>query len=232
VNPAIMRRKKLDYTSRRRATLRGYGLRFNKKSGREKLPVTIGFANVIESAAEAVEGVLYELPDELLPRLDEVERSPEHYARIEVRVDTEAGPCDALTYSAQPAQIAEGLIPSRNYVNHILAASELLSRDYCASLEKLETYSGECACCHRIREMIFVREGGNLFVLCHPCREAQQVWSDTHGRKLTVIETEAVMRHLVSSGSGYPSIRALIQEAVSLGLIDDAASDRARGARG
>ena len=218
MNPAIMRRKRLDSTSRRRATLRGYGLRFNKKSGREKLPVTIGFANVSESRGEVVEGVLYELPDELLPRLDEGERCPEHYARIEVRVETEAGPCDAMTYTAQPAQIAEGLIPSRNYINHILAASDLLSPEYSSSLEKLETYSGECACCHKVREMIFVREGEHLFVLCAPCREAQQIWSDTHGRKLTVIETEAIMRHLLSSGSGYPSIRALIQEAVSLGV--------------
>jgi gamma-glutamylcyclotransferase (GGCT)/AIG2-like uncharacterized protein YtfP len=222
MNPAIMRRKKLKYTSRQRATLPGFGLRFNKKSQREKLPVSIGFANVVESPGEAVEGVLYELPEQLRHRLDEVENSPEHYARIEVTVESASGPCTCSTYTALPSQVADDLIPSRNYINHILAAREFLSREYCERLDGLETYSGECACCHKVREMIFLREGENLFVVCAPCREAKQIWSDTRGVKLSVLETEAIMQHILSTGTGYASIQALVKDAIRLGLIESA----------
>jgi gamma-glutamylcyclotransferase (GGCT)/AIG2-like uncharacterized protein YtfP len=189
------------------------------------LPVDIGFANVVQHPGDEVEGALYDVPDELLSRLDELEKSPAHYARIEVTVVTASGKCTCITYSAQPEMVADGLVPSRNYINHILAARDLLSPDYSARQEAIETYSGECACCHRVREMIFTKETGNMFVLCAPCREAKQIWSDTHGSKLTVLETEAIMQHVLS-GASYSSVQALIQDVIRRGLIEPAGNTR------
>ena len=86
-----MERKGVEYTSRQRAVLQGYRVLFNKKALREQMPPDIGFANINAHAAGCVEGVLYDIPDEHLDRLDESERYPEHYGRIEITVRTDDG---------------------------------------------------------------------------------------------------------------------------------------------
>jgi gamma-glutamylcyclotransferase (GGCT)/AIG2-like uncharacterized protein YtfP len=222
MNPAIMKRKKLPYGRRDPAVLIDYALRFDKKSQRELLPVEIGFANIVPAPGERVEGVLYELDDALAGRLDELEKYPQHYDRIEVTVHTDAGVQRATTYTARPEMTAPDLVPSRNYINHILAGGEGLSAAYRQRLEDLETYAGECACCHRVRKVLFVRERGRMFVLCAPCVEAKQMWGDVRGRKFSVLDTEAVMQHLLTAGQGYESIQSLIESAIRLGLIEPA----------
>ena len=88
-NPAILRRKGVEFTDRQRAELRGYRLMFNKKSLRAALPDNVGFANINEDAAGVVEGILYEIADTSLGRLDESERYPDHYDRVVVEVADE-----------------------------------------------------------------------------------------------------------------------------------------------
>ena len=218
-NPVVMKRKGVSYTSRRRAVLRRYRLLFNKKAYRESLPDSIGFANINEDSEGIVEGTLYDICVEHLDLLDQSERYPDHYGRIRVVVETDDGPIECFAYQAQPDKLATGLVPSRNYLNHILAANDFLSRQYYDALDQSQTYTGECACCHATGEVVFLKDEEGMHTLCQPCRESRIIWGNTLGRPLTVAETEAVMMGLVKDSQGFSSIVALIQEAVTQGLI-------------
>jgi len=219
-NPAIMEKKQVRYTSRQRASLRGYQILFNKRALREKLPEVIGFANINEAHDHCVEGILYDVVDRDVTRLDESERYPEHYDRVLLQVEVDGQPHEAWVYQAQPDKVATGLVPSRNYLNHILAARDFLSRQYYEALDKSQTYSGECACCHTHGEVVFIKDLEQMYTLCQSCRESRIMWGDVRGRRLTVPETEAVMMQLVKSTGGFASITALIQEAIAIKLID------------
>jgi len=218
-NPEVLARKDVRFHARTRATLSGYRLRFNKKALRERLPEDVGFANIEVASGAAVEGVLYDLEPEDRDRLDESERYPDHYERIDVVVETDAGEVACFAYRACADKTAEGLRPSRNYVNHILEASDFLSHAYFEAVESFQTYTGPCISCQQTQEVIFLREGERIYMLCQPCREARLRWGSTRGRKLSVRETAAVMQ-LVRERGGFPSIQALIDEAIALRIID------------
>ena len=111
-------------------------------------------------------------------------------------------------------------MPSRNYLNHILAGQEFLSDQYFAALDQSQTYRAECVACGRNREVVFIKEHDCLQTLCQPCREARIVWGDARGRKLSVAETKAIMTQLVIDHSGFDSIGSLIREAVARNIID------------
>ena len=219
-SPAIMEKKGVKYNSSQHAVLSGFRLLFNKMALREKLPPDIGFANINEDTESTVEGILYDILDEHLERLDESERYPDHYRRIEVTVETKEATVVCMAYQACPDKIASGLKPSRNYLNHILAAKDFLSWQYYEALEKSQTYSGECACCSKVSEVIFIKEDDRLDMLCQPCREARLVWGDARGRPMTVAETAAIMTKLVQHSSGFPSVKNLIDEAIAANIIE------------
>ena len=86
-------------------------------------------------------------------------------------------------------------------------------------VEPLEGQSGECAGCHRTAILLVQKDGGQRFGLCQRCAEAREVWGSTRGRPLSILETEAVMGHIIETGRGYASIGELIEDAVRLGLI-------------
>lgn len=219
-DPDVLERKQVSVTSRRRAVLRGYRLFFNKKSLRERLPDSIGFANVNEYPEAVVEGVLYELGGDVdLERLDESERYPSHYTRIRVIVEVDGRNEECWVYQAQPEMTAAGLVPSRNYLNHILAGRAFLSAQYLEALDQSQTYVCDCECCHRTGEVVFVRAGDLLHTLCQSCREARLTWSDAFGRTLTIPETESVMTELVIGGPGFESIADLVAAAIQRKLL-------------
>ena len=220
-NPEVLERKNVSVTSRRRAVLRGYRLLFNKKSLRERLPENIGFANINELPEGVVEGILYELSTESdLERLDTSERYPTHYTRIRVVVEADGVKEQCWAYQAQPEMTADGLVPTRNYLNHILAGREFLSTQYLEALNQSQTYVCDCACCHRTGEALFVKEVDRLHTLCQSCREARLTWSDAFGRVLTISETESVMTRLVLRGPGFQSIGDLVAAAVERKLLE------------
>lgn len=215
----VLERKQVRFRSRARATLRDHQLRFNKKALRESLPDTIGFANVEPADGHTVEGVLYDIVEDDLERLDASERHPDHYERTDVVVESADGAVPCFTYRARADKTADGLVPSRNYLNHIIAARDFLSLAYFEALERSQTYEAPCTVCTSTREVVFLREGGRLWTLCQPCREARVIWGTTRGRDLTVAETAAVMQ-LVHRRGGFESIRELIDEAVATRTID------------
>lgn len=219
-NPAVMARKNVDFRSSQHAVLAGYRLLFNKMAQRETLPAGIGFANINEDPEGTVEGILYDVVDDHLDVLDQSERYPDHYTRIEVTVRTTDGDVLCCAYQAQPDKIAPGLKPSRNYLNHILAAKDFLSWQYFDALDKSQTFHDECACCRRTSEVVFIKEDDHLHMLCQSCRESRLVWGDTRGRKLTIAETGAIMTNLVQTSPGFSSLHELIEKAIDMKLID------------
>lgn len=220
-NSAIMEQKGIHFTARQRAVLRGYRLLFNKRSLRETLPDEIGFANIEEDEEGTVEGVLYDLGVDALEKLDETERHLSHYDRIRAVVDADSGSEDCWTYKARPEVISDGLVPSRNYINHILAGQEFLSKQYFDALDQSQTHRDKCVSCGREEDVLFVREDDRLHTLCQSCREARMKWGDAIHRPLTIKETTAVMNQLVINGPGYSSIEELIKEAVEQKIISE-----------
>ena len=218
-NAAVLDQKGIHFTARQRATLHDYRLLFNKRSLREGLPENIGFANIEEDKAGTVEGILYDLGVGSLEVLDETERHLSHYDRIRVVVDADSGSEECWTYKARPEVIADGLLPSRNYINHILAGQEFLSQQYFDALDQSQTHRDKCACCGRAEEVLFVREDDRLHTLCQSCREARIKWGDVIHRPLTIEETSSVMNQLVIDGPGYGSIEELMKEAVARQII-------------
>jgi gamma-glutamylcyclotransferase (GGCT)/AIG2-like uncharacterized protein YtfP len=219
-DPTVMTKKGVAYASSQPATLSDYRLLFNKKAMRESLPPGIGYANINQTPHGIVEGVLYDIHDEHLGRLDKSERYPHHYTRIEVVVRTRGGPVACTSYQARPDKLADGLRPSRDYLNHILAAKDFFTSRYFEKLGNASTFESMCRCCQQLGEVRFVEEDDRLHMLCQPCVEAQIVWADTRGRALTVTETQAIMKQLVLGSRGFGSIAELIQEAIAANIID------------
>ena len=216
-----MEQKGIHFTARQRAVLRGYRLLFNKRSLRESLPEAIGFANIEQDQGGTVEGILYDLGVDGLERLDESERHPTHYGRIRVVVEADSGREECWTYKAHPEVVSDGLVPSRNYINHILAGQEFLSKQYFDALDQSQTHRDKCVCCGREEEVLFVREDDRLQTLCQSCREARLKWGDAIHRPLTIKETTAVMNRLVMNGPGYSSIEELMAAAAEQGIISE-----------
>jgi len=132
-----MRERRITFSQRRHAILKGYRLEFNKVASRNPEE---GYANVVQYENGVVEGVLYDIRDSDLAKLDRYEGYPEHYDRIKVKVRfDDKHQMEAVTYIAQPSKIRYGLRPSRDYLDRLLAAEDLLSESYRRMLAAVQT---------------------------------------------------------------------------------------------
>ncbi len=87
-----------------------------------------------------VEGVLYDIRDSDLAKLDRCEGYPEHYDRVKVKVRIDdKHEMKAVTYVARPSKIRYGLRPSRDYPDYLLAAKDLLLESYSRMLVAVQT---------------------------------------------------------------------------------------------
>jgi gamma-glutamylcyclotransferase len=129
--------RSIRFSQRTHAILMGYRLEFNKVASRNAQE---GYANVITFENGILEGVLYEIPDSDLSKLDVHEGYPNHYDRIKVKVKLEDGQeVEAVAYIAQPSRVRDGLKPTRDYLDHLLAAKDILSEAYRRKLEAFQT---------------------------------------------------------------------------------------------
>jgi len=132
-----MQKRNIRFSQRLRAILRGYSLRFNKVASRNRKE---GYANIVLDRAGVVEGILYEIPDSELSKLDKYEGHPDHYDRATVTVELDDGQqVDATTYVAQPDKVRDGLKPSTEYLDHLLAARDMVSESYYRELASWKT---------------------------------------------------------------------------------------------
>lgn len=136
MNPARMNARGLPFRGYRRGRLEDFELVFNKRAHNKR---GIAYANIRRRPGGAVEGVLYELesPAELTA-MDRYEGTPYRYSREIFSVRTDEGTVPAWVYVANPAYIESELVVEENYLNHLLAAGELLSREYLEWLRGIE----------------------------------------------------------------------------------------------
>ena len=120
-----MRARGMRFVAAQGARLLNVRLVFDKAS---RLHPGIGHANLQYAPGEVVEGVLYELADATeIARMDRFENAPINYSR-EV-IHTAAGDL-CWTYFANPAVLRSPLLPSREYLDHLLAGAPYLSAAY------------------------------------------------------------------------------------------------------
>jgi len=88
MDPERMRRRGIRFSRREHAVLEGFRLEFNKLSSRNPRE---GYANIVKDAESVVEGILYEIEESDLRRLDRWEGYPSHYRRARVYVKLDNG---------------------------------------------------------------------------------------------------------------------------------------------
>jgi len=136
MNPDRVRLRGMVFDHVMAGVLGDYALRFNKRS--VKYPGAAS-ANVVAHAGAVTEGVLYRLshPDQILA-MDPFEGYPVRYDRLVLPVRSGGGACAAWVYIANADHIAEGLLPARWYLDHLLAGSAYLSEPYVNRLRATE----------------------------------------------------------------------------------------------
>jgi len=112
----------------RAATLDGVRVSFDKQSRDHP---RCGHANLTFDRGSRTEGVLYRLrSDADVLRMDRYEATPINYSRDVVVVSSGGERFAAWTYFANAAVTRAGLLPEREYLNHLLAGRPYLSAYY------------------------------------------------------------------------------------------------------
>lgn len=134
-----MKERNINFISRKFAVLKDYKVVFNKVS---KKSVYIGYANIVESKSDYVEGALYEITPEELSIINKYEGAnskPSHYYRTIVDVICDGEIINAVTYVANPIMIRENIKPEKNYLNYILEGKDIFSEKYYEKLNSVIT---------------------------------------------------------------------------------------------
>lgn len=226
LNPAVMRRKGVRYHRRTPALLSAHRLVFNKQARKHDFPSHIGYANIEPAPGQFVQGAVYEVSDDCVAALDASERTPEHYVRVDVTVTISGVLSACTTYQAHPKKTRAGLIPSRNYLNHLLLADDVLTHDYRRWLESHATFDEECAICHHVVAVDVVEEAECRFAICVSCRDIREAWNRRLGRSIGIVEAETIL-HVIdpnqsSASPDQTSPAQLLETALLQNLIDPA----------
>ena len=121
------------FSSKEKGSLKGYRFIINKKS--QKNP-NIGFANIIKDNSSHVEGVIYEVSQEDLIKLDKYEGAPKHYRRENHRINNKE--CVVYIANEEWTSVKE-LESTEEYKNHILEGKEFLTDNYYKKLLEIKT---------------------------------------------------------------------------------------------
>lgn len=127
VDSERMKGRSVNFESSEAAVLEDYELNFHKRS---KKFFDRGFANVSPAKGKHVEGVLYQLSEEDILKLDKFEGCPLHYERVTLPVVLKTGIVPAQVYVAKAEWIVEGLKPTREYLNHLLKGERFFTGPY------------------------------------------------------------------------------------------------------
>jgi gamma-glutamylcyclotransferase (GGCT)/AIG2-like uncharacterized protein YtfP len=125
------------YYSRKPAVLKGKKLVFNKKS---RTNPKIGYASFVDDENFNLYGALYEVTMNGIYSLDSYEMYPHYYRRIMLEVETEDNEkIEAWVYLANPTKTADGLHPTKEYVEYMLMAKDVLPEHYVNFIKSIET---------------------------------------------------------------------------------------------
>ena len=115
----------------------GYKLVFNKQA---YCKPGVGYANIIPSENDRVYGILYDVTNGDLSKLDIKEGvADNHYVRSMIDIHVDDTVIQAVTYIAHESRIVDNLLPEKEYLAHLLAARDLLPDEYIQKLENHPT---------------------------------------------------------------------------------------------
>jgi gamma-glutamylcyclotransferase (GGCT)/AIG2-like uncharacterized protein YtfP len=130
-----MTRRVGEFTILGRGVLIDYQLAFNKLAHGK---IGEGYANVMTSPGDLVEGVVYQFDE--IGKLDKPEGYPIHYDRKLMVISIDGGFLEAWVYFARSSRISEDLKPSKSYLDHLLLGKEYLSEAYFQKLVEIYKY--------------------------------------------------------------------------------------------
>ena len=137
MNPEIIKERGLEYEAAFSVTLSAYKLAFNKipadNGGKENL----GLPNIVPSADNLgmMEGMLYEMPEENLEKLDKIYQHPQEYQRRKMRFTKHDFTfVDGVVYIAQKNRTKSGLLPSKDMLKAYKGCRRLLTKLYLSKL--------------------------------------------------------------------------------------------------
>ncbi len=117
--------RKAPFTRIKKGRVHGQRLVFNK------IPLGspgYGYANIMPEHGFEVNGVLYEVNEAGLLKLDDCEGvSSNHYFRSQIAVLLDDGTSvEAIVYLAHPDKIKDGLLPTKTYMDHLYNGLDIL----------------------------------------------------------------------------------------------------------
>jgi gamma-glutamylcyclotransferase (GGCT)/AIG2-like uncharacterized protein YtfP len=137
MNPDVIKETGLEYEAAFSVSLSAFKLVFNKipldNGGREKL----GLANIVPTTDNLgmLEGVLYEMPEENLKKLDALYHYPEEYQRKKMRFTKhDFAFVDGIVYFAQKDRTQNGLMPSKDMLKAYKGCRKILTKLYLSKL--------------------------------------------------------------------------------------------------
>ena len=138
MDPEQMKERGVVFNRRLKGILKNYKLEFNKVSN--IIPGAV-FANIELEEDEIVEGILYDISEADILKLDQFEKFPDHYEKIWVDIYLNNSTLEkAIAYIAHLDMVKNGLKPSREYIDHLLKGCDCLSEDYCNKLRSIKTF--------------------------------------------------------------------------------------------
>jgi len=137
MNPEVIKQSGLEYEAAFSVSLSAYKLVFNKipldNGGKENL----GLANIepIPGNLGMMEGVLYEMLEENLPKLDALYHHPEEYQRKKMRFTKhDFNFVNGVVYIAQKDRTKKGLLPSKDMLKAYKGCRKILTKLYLSKL--------------------------------------------------------------------------------------------------
>ncbi|MFQ5449568.1 MAG: gamma-glutamylcyclotransferase family protein [Nitrospinaceae bacterium] len=129
MNEGYFKEMGLDCKASFSVTLSAYRVVFNKIPHEEGTPEGLGLANIEPTPSESgmLFGVMYEMDDRFLPRLDEIHRSPEETVRKVLRLTKhDFTRVNGFTYLARPEYTLPRLKPDKATMKIIKGARKKL----------------------------------------------------------------------------------------------------------
>ena len=117
--------------------LKDWKLVFDKKAYGKK---GVAYANIVPESGLIVEGIIYEITEKSVSKLDVAEGFPKHYQKSDMLVESDNGDViKCLVYVANPVQVMNGLKPEKSYISHLLEGKKFLTESYFSWLRQTST---------------------------------------------------------------------------------------------
>jgi hypothetical protein len=143
MNEEYFREQGLDYVDKLSVTLSAHRVVFNKIPSDENAPEGLGLSNIeptSDNAGMAI-GIMYEMDDSYLPRLDEIHQAPREYQRKVMRFNKhDFAMTNGFLYIAHPEKIKHDLKPDKATMKILRQAKSSVPMLYFSRLMGIKTF--------------------------------------------------------------------------------------------